>query len=127
MPDLTTKQARQATRLKMAVDLARADYDRAQGPGWSERELQAALAHYRLCDKTYRAFMAQGPHQDEPALSGKLPSAEKRPTRLDSGNGSRPSGHRIGAETSKGGSADQMTLDVEGVVDRCVGGEESLG
>ena len=44
-----------------------------------------------------------------------------------SGNRRRPSGVRFGAGTPKSGSADQMTLDVEGVVDRRVGGEESLG
>lgn len=65
MHDLTPEQARRATRLKLVVDLARADYDRAQGPGWTERELQAAAAHYRLCDEKYRTFMAHGLGQDE--------------------------------------------------------------
>ena len=32
----------------------------------------------------------------------------------------------VGAEAAKGGSSDQMPLDVERVVDRCVGDEESL-
>ena len=40
---------------------------------------------------------------------------------------SRPDGRRLGAKAAKGGSADQMALDIEGVVDRRVGGEESLG
>ena len=46
---------------------------------------------------------------------------------LKSSNRSRPNGRRIGAKAAKGGSADEMALDVEGVVDRRVGGEESLG
>ena len=46
---------------------------------------------------------------------------------LKSGNERRPSRVSFGAETAKSGSADQVTLDVEGVVDRRVGGEESLG
>lgn len=46
--------------------------------------------------------------------------------RRHSGNCSRPSVRRIGAEATKCGSADQMALNVEGVVDRRVGGEESL-
>ena len=44
-----------------------------------------------------------------------------------SGNGGRPNGISFGAEAAKCWSADQMALDVEGVVDRCVGGEKSLG
>ena len=59
--------------------------------------------------------------QVNPAKSkGALPS-------LKSGNRSRPSGSRISAKAAKGGSADEMALDVERVVDRRVGGEESLG
>ena len=45
---------------------------------------------------------------------------------LKSGNRSRPSGRRVGAETPKGRSADQLALDVKGVVDRPVAGEKSL-
>jgi hypothetical protein len=46
---------------------------------------------------------------------------------MKSGNGRRAGRVSFGAETAKCGSADQMTLDVEGVVDRRVGGEESQG
>jgi len=33
----------------------------------------------------------------------------------------------FGSQEAKGGSADHVTLEVEGVVDGCVGGKESLG
>ena len=46
---------------------------------------------------------------------------------LKSRNGRRPSRVSLGPKTAKNGSADQMPLDVEGVVDRRVGGEKSLG
>ena len=46
---------------------------------------------------------------------------------LKSCNRGRPNGSRLGTTAPKGGSADQMALNVEGVVDRGVGGEESLG
>jgi len=49
-----------------------------------------------------------------------------RPTKI-LGGGRRPSGGGLGAEASKRGPADEVTLGVEGVVDRCVDGEESLG
>ena len=38
-----------------------------------------------------------------------------------------PSGRGLGAEAAKCGAADEMSLGVEGVVDRGVGGEEALG
>lgn len=44
-----------------------------------------------------------------------------------SGYRRHPSGIRIGAKTTKCGSADEMALDIEGVVNRRVGGEKSLG
>ena len=43
------------------------------------------------------------------------------------GDRCRPSGLCLGAEASEGRTADQVSLDVEGVVDRGVGGEKSLG
>ena len=46
---------------------------------------------------------------------------------LKSGNRSLPRGRRLGAKSAKSGSADQMALDVERIVDRRVDGEESLG
>lgn len=52
---------------------------------------------------------------------------EVRLTLADLSDRPRPSGVRLGAEAAKGQAADQMTLDVEGVVDRGVDGEESLG
>ena len=58
---------------------------------------------------------------------GKFAKLKRPLPRPQSGNGDRPRGRRVGAETPKGGSADQMALDVEGVVNRRVGGEESLG
>ena len=63
------------------------------------------------------------------ALSGKLPSAEKSPYPSRFRQPQPPCGISIsiGAEAAKCGSADQMALDVEHVVDRCVGGEKSLG
>ena len=39
----------------------------------------------------------------------------------------RPRRHGLGPEPAEGGSADQVTLDIEGVVDGGVGGEEALG
>ena len=59
-------------------------------------------------------------------LSGLLRQVKSPLPRRHSGDSQRPCGVRIGAEAPKGWSADQMPLDVEGVVDRCVGGEESL-
>lgn len=41
--------------------------------------------------------------------------------------GSRPSAIGRGSEEAKRGSGDQVTLDVEGIVDGGVGGEEPLG
>jgi hypothetical protein len=38
----------------------------------------------------------------------------------------RPSRFGFGAKAAKGAPADQMALNVEGVVDRRVGGEETL-
>jgi hypothetical protein len=46
---------------------------------------------------------------------------------MKSGNGRRKGRVSFDAKTAKSGSADQVTLDVEGVVNRSVGGEESLG
>ena len=59
-------------------------------------------------------------------LSGQPREIERAPTLPKSGNRSCPSGIGFGTETAKGWSADQVTLGVEGVVNRRVGGEESL-
>jgi hypothetical protein len=45
----------------------------------------------------------------------------------DLGNREFPSGICLETGAAKGGSADQMSFDVEGIVDRRVGGEKSLG
>ena len=55
-----------------------------------------------------------------PSRKGGLP-------RLQLCDGRRPSGVSFGAEVPKTGSADQVRLGVEGVVNRRVGSEESLG
>ena len=60
-------------------------------------------------------------------LSGYPRKVETPPALPKSGNRGRPSGHRFGAKAAKGRFADQMTLDVEGVVDRRVDAEKSLG
>jgi len=56
-----------------------------------------------------------------------VPSVRTSPTLAVSGRGRRPLGIGFGAEASKRGAADQMSLEVEGVVDGGMGGEESLG
>lgn len=60
------------------------------------------------------------------ALSGWRPrSAISLGERL-SGSGSVPRGMGFGSEGSKRGAADQMALGLEGDVDRCMSGEETL-
>lgn len=55
------------------------------------------------------------------------PQTPSPPSASRSSGGGRPRLVSLGPEAAKGGSADQMRLDVEGVVDSGVGGEKPLG
>lgn len=57
----------------------------------------------------------------------KLPRPRLAQPDQTSGHGGCPSGRSLGAETAKCEAADEVTLGVEGVVNRCVAGEEALG
>ena len=52
---------------------------------------------------------------------------EKPSSRPGLGYSRRPCPIGFGAEVAKGGSANEMSLGEESIVDRCMGGEETLG